>query len=178
MSDAELVRVCLQGDTTAFDQLVERYRDRVFSLAFRILGDSDWAQDLMQESFLRAYTRLAMYDPRQSFATWLLCITARLCLNARRDRRTEQQRMERALKAMPPTLTIEEQLYERERHRTLQRLILRLPIQQRTALLLHYYEEFPLQQVAEVMGVPIGTVKTWLYRARENLRQWMEDELG
>ncbi len=178
MSDAELVRVCLQGDTTAFDQLVERYRDRVFSLAFRILGDSDWAQDLMQESFLRAYTRLAMYDPRQSFATWLLCITARLCLNARRDRHTEQQRMERALKAMPPTLTIEEQLYERERHRTLQRLILRLPIQQRTALLLHYYEEFPLQQVAEVMGVPIGTVKTWLYRARENLRQWMEDELG
>lgn len=178
MSDVELVNRCLQGDTTAFDQLVERYRDRVFSLAFRILGEADWAADLMQEAFLRAYTRLALYDPRQSFATWLLCLTARLCLNARRHQRSEQQKMERALKAVPPTLTLEEQLYERERHRTLQRLILRLPIQQRTALLLYYYEELPLQQVAEALNVPVGTVKTWLYRARESLRQWMEEELG
>ncbi len=178
MSDAELVNQCLQGDTTAFDQLVERYRDRVFSLAFRILGEADWAQDLMQESFLRAYTRLALYDPSQSFATWLLCLTARLCLNARRNRNTEQQKMERALKAMPPSLTWEEQLYERERQRTLQRLILRLPPNQRTALLLHYYEELPLQQVAQALDVPVGTVKTWLYRARESLRQWMEEELG
>ncbi|MFQ3610808.1 MAG: sigma-70 family RNA polymerase sigma factor [Fimbriimonadales bacterium] len=178
MSDAELVSLCLQGDTTAFDQIVERYRDRVFSLAFRILGEADWAADLMQEAFLRAYTRLALYNPSQSFATWILCLTARLCLNARRNRRTEQQRMERALKAMPATLTLEEQLYERERHRTLQRLILRLPIQQRTAILLYYYEELPLQQVAETLNVPVGTVKTWLYRARESLRQWMEEELG
>ncbi len=177
-SDNALVARCLAGDTSAFDQLVERYRDRVFSLAFRILGEPSWAEDLMQEAFLRAYTRLALYDPRQSFATWLLCLTARLCLNARRDRNTEHQQMMSALKAMPQPPTLEEHLYAREQQRTLQRLMMRLPVNQRTALLLYYTEQLPLKEVAQTLGVPEGTVKTWLYRAREQLRQWISEELG
>lgn len=178
MSDEQLVMRCLQGETSAFDTLVERYRDRVFSLAFRILGDPTWAEDLTQEAFLRAYTRLAMYDPAQPFSTWLLCLTARLCLNARRDRRTELQQMERAVKAIPAPQTIEEYLYEREQQRTLQRLLLRLPKNQRIAILLYYYEQFPLKEVAHTLQVPEGTIKTWLYRARESLRRWLEEELG
>ncbi len=177
-SDQLLVERCLAGETTAFDTLVERYRDRVFSLAFRILGDPSWAEDLTQEAFLRAYTRLALYDPRQSFATWLLCLTARLCLNARRDSNTERQQMERALKAMPPPMTVEEHLYAREQQRTLQRLMMRLPLHQRTALLLYYTEQMPIREVAQTLGVPEGTVKTWLYRAREQLRRWIKEELG
>lgn len=177
-NDEQLVLRCLEGDNTAFDVLVERYRDRVFSLALRILGDATWAEDLTQEAFLRAYTRLALYDPSQPFSTWLLCLTARLCLNARRDRQVEQERMERAFKAMPPPPTLEECLYERERHRTLQRLLMRLPKNQRVALLLYYYEQMPLQTVAQTLQVPEGTVKTWLYRGRENLRRWLEEELG
>ncbi len=178
MSDTQLVQRCLQGDTTAFDTLVERYRDRVFSLAFRILGDPTWAEDLTQEAFLRAYTRLALYDATKPFSTWLLCLTARLCLNARRDRQQEQAQLERASKAMPTPPTVEEYLYERERQRTLQRLLMRLPRTQRIALLLYYHEQLPLSAIAETLHAPEGTVKTWLYRGRESLRRWIEEELG
>jgi RNA polymerase sigma-70 factor (ECF subfamily) len=178
LSDEWLVMRCLEGDQSAFDRLMERYRDRVFSLAFRMLGDASWAEDLTQEAFLRAYTRLGLYDPSQPFATWLLCLTARLCLNALRDRRVEHERLERVAKAMPPVPTIEEQIYERERRRTLQRLLMRLPSEQRAALLLHYTEGLPIKEVAQQLGVPVGTVKTWLHRGREQLRRWIEEELG
>ncbi len=176
--DAALVERCLRGDTGAFDALVERYRDRVFSLAFRILGEASTAEDAMQEAFLRAYTRLPLYDPAQSFATWLLCLTTRVCLNTRRDRATEMRYLEQAAKAIPPAPTPEERLYEREQRRTLQRLLLRLPTSQRAAILLYYYEELPVAEVARALGVPEGTVKTWLYRGREHLRRWLEEELG
>jgi len=177
-SDAQLVERCLRGETTAFDTLVARYRDRVFSLAFRILGEASAAEDAAQEAWLRAYTRLPMYDPAQPFSTWLLCLTARVCLNARRARQTEQQYTERAAKAQPPTPTLEERIYERERQRTLQRLLLRLPVLQRAAVLLYYYEGLSVSEVARALDVPEGTVKTWLYRARESLRQWLQEELG
>jgi predicted RNA polymerase sigma factor len=68
LDDATLVERCLQGDSGAFDALVARYRDRVFSLAFRMLGEASAAEDAMQEAFLRAYTRLPLYDPAQPFA--------------------------------------------------------------------------------------------------------------
>lgn len=176
--DTTLVEQSLRGDTRAFDTLVERYRDRVFSLAFRILGETSAAEDAMQESFLRAYTRLPLYDPAQPFSTWLLCLTARVCLNARRNRATEQRHLEQAAKAMPSAPTIEERLYEREQRRTLQRLLMRLPAPQRAAMLLYYYEELPVAEVACALEVPEGTVKTWLYRGRESLRRWLEEELG
>jgi RNA polymerase sigma-70 factor (ECF subfamily) len=176
--DATLVERCLHGDTGAFDALVARYRDRVFSLAFRILGEASAAEDAMQEAFLRAYTRLPLYDPTQPFATWLLCLTARVCLNARRDRATEQRYMEQAAKAAPPAPTLEERLYAREQRRTVQRLLMRLPAPQRAAMLLYYYEELPLAEVARALNTPEGTVKTWLYRGRESLRRWLEEELG
>ncbi len=178
LDDATLVERCLQGDTGAFDALVARYRDRVFSLAFRMLGEASAAEDAMQEAFLRAYTRLPLYDPAQPFSTWLLCLTARVCLNARRNRATEQRHLERAAKAAPPPPTLEERLYEREQRRTLQRLLLRLPAPQRAAILLYYYEELPVAEVARVLNAPEGTVKTWLYRGRESLRRWLEEELG
>jgi RNA polymerase sigma-70 factor (ECF subfamily) len=176
--DATLVEQCLRGDTGAFDALVARYRDRVFSLAFRILGEASAAEDAMQEAFLRAYTRLPLYDPTQPFATWLLCLTARVCLNARRERATEQRYMEQAAKAAPPAPTLEERLYAREQRRTVQRLLMRLPAPQRAAMLLYYYEELPIAEVARALNAPEGTVKTWLYRGRESLRRWLEEELG
>lgn len=176
MDDGQLVERCLRGDANAFDALVERYRDRVFSLAFRILGEARAAEDATQEAWLRAYTRLPLYDPAQPFATWLLCLTARVCLNARRDQRTEQRYLEQAAKAHPLAPTLEERLYEREQRRTLQRLLMRLPKEQRTAVLLYYYEGLPVAEVARTLDAPEGTVKTWLYRARESLRRWLEEE--
>lgn len=173
--DEGLVHRCLAGDSAAFDEIVRRYRDRVFSLAFRMLGEAMWAEDLTQEAFLRAYTRLVLYDPSRPFGTWLLNLMARLCLNALRDHRTQARYLE-GKGWHPVPESVEEQLYERERNRTLQRLLLRLPPDQRAVTLLRYYEGYEVKEIAEAMDVPIGTVKTWLFRARESLRQWLKEE--
>lgn len=176
-TDQDLVGQSLRGSEEAFNELIERYRDRVFSLAFRMLGESAWAEDLVQDAFLRAYTRLSLYDLNRSFATWLLNLTARLCLNALRDHRTQAKYIEQAAKGWNPELpTLEERLYERERNRTLHRLLQRLPAEQRAAVLLHYYEGYDVKQVAEALGSPTGTIKTWLYRGRESLREWLKQE--
>ncbi|MDM7460297.1 MAG: RNA polymerase sigma factor [bacterium] len=168
-SNATLVAQRLQGDTGALDTLVARCRDRVLSLAFRMLGDACAAEDARQEAFLRVYTRLPLYDPAQSFSTWLMCLTARVCLNARRDWAAELRCLEQAAKSMPPTPTLEEYLYEREPRRTLQRLLMRLPAPQRAAVLLYSYEERPVAEVARALEGPVGTVRTWLYRRCKNL---------
>jgi RNA polymerase sigma-70 factor (ECF subfamily) len=174
-TDRDLVRQTLQGSEEAFNGLVERYRDRVFSLAFRMLGERAWAEDLVQEAFLRAYTRLSLYDLNRSFATWLLNLTARLCLNALRDYHTQAKYLGQAAKEWnPEALSLEERLYERERNRTLHRLLQQLPAEQRAAVLLHYYEGYDVKQVAEALGSPVGTIKTWLYRGRESLREWLK----
>lgn len=101
-----------------------------------------------------------------------------MCLNARRNRATEQRYLEQAAKAAPPAPTLEEHLYAREQRRTVQRLLMRLPDTQRAAMLLYYYEELPVAEVARALRAPEGTVKTWLYRGREQLRRWLEEELG
>lgn len=176
-TDRDLVEQSIRGSEEAFNVLVERYRDRVFSLAFRLLGEPVWAEDLVQEAFLRAYTRLSLYDSSRSFATWLLNLTARLCLNALRDHRTQAKYIEQAAKGWnPEPFTLEERLYERERNRTLHRLLQRLPNEQRAAVLLHYYEGYEVKEVAEALGAPVGTIKTWLFRGRASLREWLKQE--
>jgi RNA polymerase sigma-70 factor (ECF subfamily) len=92
MDDAALVRRCLEGDKRAFDELVQRYRDRIYGMALHLLGDKDLAEDIAQEAFLRAFQRLTLFDPNKgSFSTWLTTLTTRLCLNALKRRGVEQQ---------------------------------------------------------------------------------------
>lgn len=83
MDDAELVRRCLENDKGTFDKLVKKYRDRVYGMTLHLSGDKDWAEDIAQETFLRAFQKLALFDPnRGSFSNRLMILTVRLCLNA------------------------------------------------------------------------------------------------
>ncbi len=182
MDDAELVRRCLNGDRAAFDELVRRHRDRVYSIAFHLLGDHDWAEDLAQDAFLRAFQRLALFDSRKgSFAVWLATLTTRLCLNALKKRRGELQWQadegeegfaDEVAEVAP---TPEEAWWEEERRIILRRLLMGLPPLQRAALLLRYGEEMGIDEIARTLQVPVGTVKAWLFRGRETLRRKLKE---
>ena len=183
MDDAALVRRCLDGDKRAFDELVKRYRDRVYGMALHLLGDKDLAEDMAQEAFLRAFQRLTLFDPNKgSFSTWLMTLTTRLCLNALKRRGLEQQWIAEQegetfelAELGEDALSPEEEWWAAERRLVIRKLLSTMHPMQRAILLLRYGEEMSIQEIAQVLQVPIGTVKAWLFRGREVLRRKLKE---
>lgn len=178
LSDEELVARCRGGDHAAFTAIVDRYKDRVFWLVKRMVGDMD-AEDLTQEAFLRAYRAMPALRTGATLRTWLFRIAHNLCLTelAKRGRRGEHLSIEEeGDERLEPLLAqasknLEERLDERDFAGRVLDQVQQLPVAYRTALTLYYVDEAKYEEIAEVMGIPLGTVKTYLHRARLRLRQ-------
>jgi len=178
LSDEELVARCRGGDHAAFTAIVDRYKDRVFWLVKRMVGDMD-AEDLTQEAFLRAYRAMPALRTGATLRTWLFRIAHNLCLTelAKRGRRGEHLSIEEeGDERLEPLLAqasknLEERLDERDFAGRVLDQVQQLPVAYRTALTLYYMDEAKYEEIAEVMGIPLGTVKTYLHRARLRLRQ-------
>lgn len=177
-ADERLAEASRRGDREAFGQLVARHERAVYALCLRILGSPEEARDAAQEAFVRGYESLRSYDPALAFRPWLLRIARNRCLDLRRREAvrppTEALDEDRAAQVSagdPPAI---ERLLREEGRIRLEAAIARLPDEQREALLLFHQEQLSYREIAAVLDVPIGTVMTWLHRARRRLR----DELG
>ena len=179
--DASLVRRCLKDDPDAFRFLVERYQAEVYGLALRILGRAEDAEDLAQETFLRAFRALGRYDPTRPFGAWLHTIAARLCIDHHRRNRAKFVSLtqpeegtageERTIELEDPADRPDEEVEKSELARRLDTLVQELPPDSRTAILLRHQQDLPYEEIARVLGVPIGTVKARIHRARIMLKQ-------
>jgi RNA polymerase sigma-70 factor, ECF subfamily len=179
--DASLVRRCLKDDPDAFRFLVERYQAEVYGLALRILGRAEDAEDLAQETFLRAFRALGRYDPTRPFGAWLHTIAARLCIDHHRRNRAKFISLtqpeegtageERTIELEDPADRPDEEVEKSELARRLDALVQELPPDSRTAILLRHQQDLPYEEIARVLGVPIGTVKARIHRARIMLKQ-------
>jgi RNA polymerase sigma-70 factor (ECF subfamily) len=179
--DASLVRRCLKDDPDAFRFLVERYQAEVYGLALRILGRAEDAEDLAQETFLRAFRALGRYDPTRPFGAWLHTIAARLCIDHHRRNRAKFVSLtqpeegtageERTIELEDPADRPDEEVEKSELARRLDALVQELPPDSRTAILLRHQQDLPYEEIARVLGVPIGTVKARIHRARIMLKQ-------
>lgn len=171
---ADIVQRVRAGDVDAFGQIVKGYERRVFALAVMILRNREGADDVTQDAFVRAFERLDLYDVRRPFYPWLATITIRLSRNwlarhspgARRETPIQPESSAYA-SAAPAALDV---LVAEDEGRHLWRLVERLPLGERTAVVLHYRQELSVSEVASVIGVTAGTVKTLLFRARQHLR--------
>ena len=171
---ADIVQRVRAGDVDAFGQIVKGYERRVFALAVMILRNREGADDVTQDAFVRAFERLDLYDVRRPFYPWLATITMRLSRNwlarhspgARRETPIQPESSAYA-SAAPAALDV---LVAEDEGRHLWRLVERLPLGERTAVVLHYRQELSVSEVASVIGVTAGTVKTLLFRARQHLR--------
>jgi len=178
LTDEELVERCRADDHVAFTAIVDRYKDRVYWLVRRIVGSAD-AEDLTQEVFLRAYRALPALRSGATLRTWLFRIARNLCLTEleKRSRRGEQLSVEEEgdEKLHPLMAETRERLEDQIEQRDFARLVLeaveRLPVQYRTVLTLYYVDEAKYEEIAQVMGIPLGTVKTYIHRARLRLRE-------
>lgn len=170
IEEALLISRARDGDQEAFQQLVERYQGAVYNLAYRMLGDPGDAEDAAQEIFVRIYRQLGRYDPARKFSTWVLAIATNFCIDQLRRRRMQLVPLENIIPwARSRESGPEGEAITQEERDEVQRLITRLPEKYRAPLVLRYFDELSCAEIAEVLGMPEGTVKTQIHRARKAL---------
>ena len=174
--DADLVARARERDTQAFRELVERHRDRAYTLALRMLRSPADAQEVTQDAFVRAWTALPRFRGESSFGTWLHRIVARRALDRAevlKRRHGRETGLEQA-ESVPDSTADGAMPAEAAR---LERLVRGLGDAQRAVVTLFYYEGRSVEEVASLLGMPSGTVKTHLSRARSALRgAWQREE--
>jgi len=165
------VKLCLAGDADAYAVLVERYGGRVYNLALRITDDPDAAKDCAQEAFIRAYRALHRYDPSRPFAPWLFRIATNTSLNHLRRWHAKGEPIDE-----PPDVPGEPEegpeatAVRRDEVAEVVAAMAELPPAYRAALTLRHMQQLSYQEVADTLGLPLGTVKTHLHRARAALK--------
>ena len=180
MSDAGLVELVLRGDQNVFAVLVERYKDAVQNLAYRMLGNATEAEDVTQEAFVRAYTQLATYKPAHKFSTWLLSIASHLSIDQLRRRRF----LALPLDDVPflewivdAGVSPEQSALRGEQHDEVQEYLQRLPGKYRAVIVLRYWHDFSYDEIANALNLTPALVKARLHRARELLARYMQKGL-
>jgi RNA polymerase sigma-70 factor (ECF subfamily) len=177
-----LIRKARAGDHGAFGGLVRAYQAPVYNLAYRMLGNAKEAEDAAQEVFLRVYTHLRKYDASRSFRTWVLAITSHYCIDRIRRRRITWLPLEDEIAGPDRTWdmanepTPHEAYVQKEREERLQRMLAMLNPTDRAAITLCYWYDCSYEEIAEVLDLTVGAVKSRLYRARRALAQELRGE--
>src|SRR5687768_12138578 len=167
--DRQAVEACRNGDTQAFDRLVERYQRDVYRLCYRYVNNHFDASDMAQEVFLRAYKALGKFRGDSAFSTWLYRIAVNTCLNFRSSRRLPGEELSDTL-ADKRRGALEE-IEREEKARWVREAIRHLPEKQRATLILRMYHDLSMDEIAGVMGSSVGTVKANLFHALTKLRK-------
>lgn len=174
-TDGALVQRAKQGDADAFSQLAARHQRVVYNLAYRFMRDATQAEDMAQEAFLKAYRMLDGFRGDCSFSTWMYRVTASVCLTelGRGKRRAEIEAQPWHEAQAPFNRTDWLDMPE-----VLRRCIALLPERYANIVTLYYLKERSYEEIADGLSIPTGTLKTWMHRARNQLRRIMEKEFS
>lgn len=170
-SDSELVQIALNGDRQAYGRLFERHERSVLATALAVLGNHHAAQDVAQDAFVTAYTRLGSLRKRASFGTWVRKIARHEAITIRRKMRQAQI----AGATAPEPREVSDDGTLDEQTRLLLDAVMRLPKHEQEVLTLHYFEGHPVKTISEMTGRPVGTVTMQLSRARSRLQKWLKE---
>lgn len=166
-SDAALVEQCRQGNTRAFDELVGKYQKTLFNVALRMTADYDASEEVTQQAFVRAYERIASFDPRFKFFSWIY----RILVNTALDHLEERRRHDRLGDEVPSDEPDPSDLGEREDSEAmLQAGLMDLAAEQRAVIVLRHFEDLTYEEIGAVLDIPEKTVKSRLFSARMQLR--------
>src|SRR5688572_4394130 len=181
VTDEELVTRSRGGDVDSFNQLVLRWERPIYALAYRVIGREEDARDVAQETFLRAFRALPGFKGQAKFSSWLYRIALNLCRDwMRRQRRAPVMQMPEGVDPVElaaetePAESIEDLVARRELSAIVEEAMTILPEEQRTAIILKEYHGLTFQEIADLQGVPLSTVKTRLYQGLSVLRRHLE----
>jgi len=174
MSDADLVEKSKAGDLEYFNELVRRHHVVVYNLAYRYMRDGNLAEDMTQEAFLKGFRMLSGFRGDCSFSTWMYRVTSSVCLTElnRRKRRNEvafSPAHAKELSEQPDAASDTAEI--------IRRCVSKLPERYAKIITMYYLQEIAYEEIAEVMDIPLGTLKTWMHRARKQLRAIVEKEV-
>jgi len=180
-TDEELVARSVDGDADSFNQLILRWERPIYALAYRTIGREEEARDIVQDTFLRAYRALPGFKGQAKFSSWLYRIALNLCRDwIRKQRRTPTVQMPEGVDLVElaseqgPVESIEELVSRREMSAAVAEAMKLLPEEQRTAIVLKEYHGLTFQEIADLQGCPLSTVKTRLYQGLSVLRRQLE----
>ena len=173
-SDLDLVARAKAGDTHAFGVLVRRHQHVVYNLSYRYMREVALSEDMAQEAFLKAFRLLNGFRGDCSFSTWMYRVTSSVCLTelSRRKKRGEVE-----LQPVHGESTTTDSVEAQDTAALIRRCVTKLPEKYATIVTMYYLQELPYEEIASAMEIPLGTLKTWMFRARKELRQIVEEEL-
>src|SRR5688500_19061251 len=188
LPDADVVLLAQQGRDAAFRELLRRYERPVFSLVFRMVRDRDTAEDLAQESFIKVLNNIDRYRPEFKFSSWLFKIANNITIDHLRRRQLDTISIEGAPDAVTgermraTAVTVAsggesplEELESKEIGASIEEAIAKLRPEYRACIILRHVEDYSYDEIAEIVKLPLGTVKTYIHRARQELREHLED---
>jgi RNA polymerase sigma-70 factor (ECF subfamily) len=181
LSDSELVVRCLEKDNEAWDIIIRRYRRRIFNIAYQFVGRVDEAEDLSQEIFLKIFRSLHKFNMQACFAYWLIKVSKNYCIDYYRKKQKERaaivQKMDYHTAVVPeeednPVLELE----KKEKASVLQKAFSGLPKSSRICVIMRDIQGYTYQEIAEILKIPEGTVKSRINRGRKLLAQLLSEE--
>jgi RNA polymerase sigma-70 factor (ECF subfamily) len=182
--DAKRIERCLRGEERAFEELLDKYKKPVFSICLRMVKNYDDAEDLAQEVFIRTFSVLDRYDPSYPFSSWLYRITSNLCIDHIRRRRDGvlsldqpvQGRNGEMSRQMPSRdVKPDRNVESREMMEVLEEAIHTLPEHYRVIVILRHQEQLSYEEISDNLGIPLGTVKARIHRARNMIKDYFVD---
>ena len=189
--DYKLIKLCLRGKKEAFAQLVDKYNRRVYNLAYRLTSNPEKAKDISQEAFIKIYRSLERYDPTYKFSSWLLKTVSNLCIDYHRTKHTATASLEKIIESGAESAilsdsqlrasteeVIEEKLEQLELKAVIHDGIEQLPMDYKTVLVLRHIQSLSYKEIAQVLELPMGTIKARIFRARKLLKGYLEHRMA
>lgn len=187
LEDRKLIEKALKGEQKAFETLLNKYRNLVFSIMFKMIRNAQEAEDLTQEAFMKAFSSLATFNDEFAFSTWLMKIASNNCIDFLRKRKLRTYSIHEPVQYKDEKIEIdipdydptpEKTLLQSERSRMIEETIQALPERYRYVIILRHKEEKSYEEIAEIMNLPLGTVKAQIFRAREILNKNLKEVLS
>jgi RNA polymerase sigma-70 factor (ECF subfamily) len=183
--EARLVALARDGEREAFAELVEIYKGKLFQLAYRMLNNRQEAEDVVQDTFMRMHEHLERYDDSHKFSTWIYRIATNLCIDRLRRKKaaysldadvSEGDGLDGYSVLQSPDYTPEQEFILSERQQVVRQAMDALPVKYKSAMALKYYQDLSLQEISDILHIPVSTVKTRIHRGRDYLRRRLEKE--
>ena len=182
MDDLKIIERCLLGNREEFSKLIDKYKNMVYNLTYRMCNNLDDAEDLSQEAFLRAFQSLSRFNPSYKFSTWLYQITLNIVRDRFKKRSLNCLSLDASIETDDSEIYLqhpnsdhannpEEAFSRKEKSKSIEKAILSLPLTYREVIVLRHLQNFSYSEISSILKIPASTVKIRLYRAREQLKK-------
>lgn len=174
MSDWDVIQQILKGESQCYSEIVSRYKGAIYSLCYRMTQNKQEAEDLSQETFIKAYQNLKKYNPKYKFSSWILKIATNTTIDHLRKRRPETLLLEEEIQSKQEGASAEVVFFHHQNKKLIEEAIQKLPADYRILVILYHHHGLSYQDIADILKLPMSKVKNRLHRGRNLLKEQLK----